>query len=180
MSRRTDSDADTVFRLHLSLRLPLALLLVLPAVAVALGIARRGFAPMVVASGVMTLLMAALFLPLITRRVAVNAEGITAGSLFSSTTLPWTGIEKVAVYVFSGRAMLLIQGNGKRIAVTDMTAGFRRLGGYVIEHASAAAIDRDIDSMYTVNRRTGHDSALLWLAVAVMAATLAYRLFTFF
>jgi hypothetical protein len=179
MSRRSDGDADTLFRLHLGLRIPLVLLLVLPAAAVAVGVARRGVTTAFIASSVLTLLMAALFLPLITRRVVVNARGITAGSLFSSTTMEWTEVEKVCGYVFNGRAMLLIQGSGRKIAVTDMTAGFRRLAGYVIEHASAASIGPDIDAMYRVDGRQRHDAAILWLVVSVMAGAFAYRLLSF-
>ncbi len=169
-------EAESAFRLDKKILHPLLLLLLMPLLAVARALMLHGFNARNLVSLGLTALMAALFLPWLTRKVSVSPSGIRSSMLLARGSLSWDEVRKVSGYSFRGRAVVLVEGGGRRLAVTDSLANFRHLVAYIIEHSSGAAIDPDIAPLLLSPGRAARDGAVLWTAAALMAMLLAVRL----
>jgi hypothetical protein len=175
MARPTPKDTVTVAHLRRELLLPLAMLLAMPLLAVLVSLATQGPTPRNLWSSLMALALLLLFLPILSRNVSVGPRGISTGNIYRTLTIPWDQVRAVHGFVIRGRAAVVLTGGKGRLVVTDHFDNFRHLVGFIIEHASQAAIQEGVAPLVLANRTSRADTLILWGGVALMLALVALK-----
>jgi hypothetical protein len=170
------TNADSVYRLDRRLLRPLSFLLAMPLVTVARELAGGGVRGKALAAAGLMGVVVILFLPWLTRRVTVSPGGIASSMAFRTIRLAWGEVTRVSAFAFRGRSLVVLEGAGKRLVVTDVVGGFRHLVGYITEHASRASIAPEVYDALSVPGRTRRDALVLWTAAAVMFGLIVLRM----
>lgn len=169
MSLQKEKNVESAFGLDKKLSFPLVLLLLMPFVMVVRGFLLFGMHDRNFYSLVLLLLVVVMFLPLLTRKTVISSRGITSRSMFSRKSISWGKVDKVAGYNFHGRAIIMIEGEGRRLSVTNITGNFSKLVGHVIDHAPGDSVEKDVAPLLLIKGCSGRDAFVLWAAVAGMA-----------
>ncbi len=127
----------------------------------------------------LTVIQAIFFGEVISRRVSLEDEGLEIYRFLRKKRLLWNEITHVGSLVLGAKIYVLLTTTRGFYILSNNYERFAELVRKIVENLDAERVDREIDGLLTQPHRYNKPVYSAWMAVAVITAVVALRLYTF-